>query len=186
MRGLTKNYTTKSGIVREASVVSTTENRVNIVIKKCCDPCHSEKALQLVSFLGTKKYYFEKLNELNPWRNAMQGPHDLSTGLTLDATKLPLLGPTVELFGHVTLVKGYALTNFVGCYALVALRDPPGTTVAVLTSDQRLQGLLETALATGYLIAFHGQKYTNPPSPGGGTWTVDVYSITDVTLYSFV
>src|SRR5262249_7725230 len=104
----------------------------------------------------------------------------------LETAKLPSLGSTVELFGHVTLVHGYALTSFIGCYALVALRDPPGTTVAVLTSDHRLQGLLETALATGYLIAFHGQKYTNPPSPGGGTWTVDVYSTTDITLYSVV
>ena len=86
----------------------------------------------------------------------MPSPHDLSTGVTLEAAKLPLLGSTVELFGHVTLVHGYALTTFIGCYALVALRDPPGTTVAVLTSDHRLQGLLETALATGYLIAFHG------------------------------
>jgi len=114
----------------------------------------------------------------------MPGPHDFSTGLTPEVTKLPSPGPTVELFGHVTLVHGYALTNFVGCYALVVLRDPPGTTVAVLTSDHRLQGLLETALATGNLIAFHGQKLTNPPSPGGGTWTVDVYSVMDVTLYS--
>jgi len=55
----------------------------------------------------------------------MSTPHDVSTGLTLEATKLPSLGPTVELFGHLTLVHGYALTNFVGCYALVALRDRP-------------------------------------------------------------
>ena len=116
----------------------------------------------------------------------MSAPHGVSTGLSLEATKLPSPGPTVEIFGHVTLVHGYALTNFIGCYALVALRDQPGTTVAVLTSDQSLQGLLETALATGYLIAFHGQKFTNPPTPGGGSWTVDVYSTTDVTLYSFM
>jgi hypothetical protein len=105
----------------------------------------------------------------------MPSPHDLSTGVTLEAAKLPLLGSTVELFGHVTLVHGYALTTFIGCYALVALRDPPGTTVAVLTSDHRLQGLLETALATGYLIAFHGQKYTTPQvpevGPGRSTFT---------------
>jgi hypothetical protein len=55
----------------------------------------------------------------------MPSPHDLSTGVTLEAAKLPLLGSTVELFGHVTLVHGYALTTFIGCYALVALRDPP-------------------------------------------------------------
>jgi hypothetical protein len=114
----------------------------------------------------------------------MPGPHDFSVGLTRETRNLPLLGPAVELFGHVTLVEGYALTNFIGCHALVALRDTPGTTVAVLTSEQRLQSLLETALATGNLIAFRGQKYTNPPTPEGGTWSVDVYSIRDVILYS--
>ena len=52
----------------------------------------------------------------------MSAPHGVSTGLSLEATKLPSPGPTVEIFGHVTLVHGYALTNFIGCYALVALR----------------------------------------------------------------
>lgn len=85
---------------------------------------------------------------------------------------------------HVTLVEGYALTNFVGCHALVDLRDTPGTIVAVLTSEQRLQSLLETALATGYLIGFRGQKFTNPPTLLGGYWTVDVYSVTGAILYS--
>jgi hypothetical protein len=112
--------------------------------------------------------------------------HDIPTGLKREVNaKLPTLGPMVELFGHVTLVEGYALTNFVGCHALVALRDTPGTTVAVLTSEQRLQSLFETALATGNLIGFTGQKYTsNPPTPGGGSWIVDVYSVVDVILYS--
>jgi hypothetical protein len=105
----------------------------------------------------------------------MPGQHDLSTGVTLEAAMLPSLGSTVELFGHATLVHGYALTSLVGCYALVALRDPPGTIVAV----HRLQGLLETALATGYLIAFHEQKYTNPPSPGGGTYTCRIFTLND-------
>jgi hypothetical protein len=113
--------------------------------------------------------------------------HDFPTGLKREAenANLPTLGPMVELFGHVTLVEGYALTNFVGYHALVASRDTPGTTVAVLTSEQRLQGLFETALATGNLIGFRGQKYTsNPPTPGGGSWIVDVYSVIGVILYS--
>jgi hypothetical protein len=92
--------------------------------------------------------------------------------------------PPVELFGHVTLVEGYALSCFIGCHALVALRDTPGKTVAVLTSEVRLQSLLETALATGNLIAFLGTKLTNPPTPRGGSWIVDVYSIDGVILYS--
>ena len=90
-----------------------------------------------------------------------------------------------ELFGHVTLVEGYALSSFTGCHALVALRDTPGKTVAVLTSEERLQSLLETALATGNLIAFLGYQLTNPPTPRGGTWAVDVYSIDGVILYNF-
>jgi hypothetical protein len=115
----------------------------------------------------------------------MPGPHDFSTGLKREENRPPpSLGPQVELFGHVTLVEGYALTNFVGCHALVDLRDTPGTIVAVLTSEQRLQSLLETALATGYLIGFRGQKFTNPPTLLGGYWTVDVYSVTGAILYS--
>ena len=105
-------------------------------------------------------------------------------GVVVDVAKLPV-ATTVELFGHVTLVEGYALTSFVGCHALVAMRDTPGKTVAVLTSEQRLQSLLETALDTGNLIAFLGQKLANPPTPRGGTWLVDVYGIDGVILYSF-
>jgi hypothetical protein len=89
------------------------------------------------------------------------------------------------LFGHVTLVEGYAISSFTGCHALVNLRDTPGKTVAVLTSEVRLQSLLETALSTGDLIAFRGVKLTNPPTPRGGTWAVDVYSIDGVILYNF-
>jgi len=99
-------------------------------------------------------------------------------------SKPPAPVPTVELFGHVTLVEGYAIPAYTGCHALVALRDTPGKTVAVLTSEQRLQSLLETALATGNLIAFLGNRLTNPPTPRGGTWTVDVYSINGVILYN--
>lgn len=90
----------------------------------------------------------------------------------------------VELFGHVTLVEGYALPDFTGCHALVALRDTPKKTVAVLATEPRLQSLLETGLATGNLIAFWGYKMTNPPTPMGGTWTVDVYNIDNVILYN--
>lgn len=90
----------------------------------------------------------------------------------------------VELFGHVTLVEGYALPSYTGCHALVALRDTPGRTVAVMTTEVRLQSLLESALETGNLIAFWGTQQTNPPTPRGGTWTVDVYQIDGVLLYN--
>ena len=93
--------------------------------------------------------------------------------------------PNVELFGHATLVEGYALPGYTGCHALVSLRDTPGKTVAVMTSEVRLQSLLETALDTGNLIAFLGFKLANPPTPRGGTWIVDVYSIDGVILYNF-
>ncbi len=111
-------------------------------------------------------------------------PDPNARGIVHEITK-PLAGPTVELFGHVTLVEGYAIPAYTGCHALVALRDTPGKTVAVLTTEPRLQTLLETALDTGNLIAFLGQKLSNPPTPRGGTWTVDVYSIDGVILYNF-
>jgi hypothetical protein len=114
---------------------------------------------------------------------AKKGEGAKGRGIEIDISKFST-AKTVELFGHVTLVEGYALTNFTGCHALVALRDTPGKTVAVLTTQHRLQTLLETALSTGNLIAFWGQKLANPPTPRGGTWIVDVYNIDGVILYS--
>lgn len=110
----------------------------------------------------------------------------LDTGMTKSSAKAAASASasSVELFGHVTLVEGYALPNFLGCHALVTLRDTPNKTVAVLTSQHNLQTLLETALATGNLIAFWGSKTTNPPTPLGGTWAVDVYLIDSMILYS--
>ena len=96
----------------------------------------------------------------------------------------PIIVPTSgELFGHVILVEGYSLPNFRGCHALVTLRDY-SVTVAFLTSDQGLQSLLETALTSGNLIAFIGVKLSDPPTPRGGTWSVDVYSIDCIILYN--
>ena len=92
--------------------------------------------------------------------------------------------PAVELFGHVTLVEGYDVPGYQGCHALIALRDTPGTTVAVLTTQHRLQTLLETGLATGNLVAFRGSKLANPPTPIGGSWNVSVYSCLGVILYN--
>jgi len=109
----------------------------------------------------------------------------LERGITLEAVK-SVPSQNVELFGHVILVEGYALPTFTGCHALVALRDTPGTTVAVMTSEHRLQSLLESALATGYLIAFRGQLLVNPPTPRGGTWSGDVYGIDGVILYNMI
>ncbi|HEY0078661.1 MAG TPA: hypothetical protein VGB73_08445 [Pyrinomonadaceae bacterium] len=105
------------------------------------------------------------------------------TGITKASSRAGSL-PSVQLFGRVTLVEAYALPNFEGCHALVALRDTPGKTVAVLTSAHNLQNLLETALATGNLMAFRGSKVSNPPTPLGGTWAVDVYLIDSMILYN--
>jgi hypothetical protein len=93
---------------------------------------------------------------------------------------------SVQLIGHVTLINGFDLPNFSGCYALVTLRDPPANTVAVLTSEHKLQTLLETALSTGYQISVHGIQLINPPHPVGGTWDpgIEVYGIDQVTLYN--
>lgn len=96
----------------------------------------------------------------------------------------PAMGPAVELFGYVGLVESYTVPGFMGCHALVTLRDSPGVTVAVLTDEIRHQELMTAALVTGNLIAFWGQKYTVPPTPRGGTWLVDVYSTSGIILYS--
>lgn len=109
---------------------------------------------------------------------------ELERGIRIDPITWPPVSQPVELFGHVTLVEGYALANYTGCHALVALRETPGKTVAVMTSEVRLQSLLETALATGNLIAFLGTRLAFPPTPRGGAWAVDVYGIDGVILYS--
>lgn len=98
--------------------------------------------------------------------SAAVSPRSATTGIKLDLSLLQTV-QTVELFGHVTLVEGYAIPTYIGCHALVALRDTPGKTIAVLTTETRLQSLLETALATGNLIAFWGQLLANPPTPSG-------------------
>jgi len=107
------------------------------------------------------------------------------TGLEPEVRALPP-SPAVELFGHITLVEGYDLPGFKGAHALLALRDTPGQTVAVLTHEPRLQCLLETALATGYLVDCWSHRLTHPPTPRGGTWSVDVYGIDGVILYNGV
>lgn len=109
----------------------------------------------------------------------------LDSGMTKGASNATAdAAASVQLFGHVTFVEGYALPNFLGCHALVRLRDTPNKTVAVLTSQHNLQTLLETALATRNLIAFRGSKASTPTAPLGGTWTVDVYYIDNINLYN--
>ncbi|AUT04585.1 hypothetical protein CLI64_29535 (plasmid) [Nostoc sp. CENA543] len=88
-----------------------------------------------------------------------------------------------EIFGHVTLIEGYDLPDFQGCHALINLRDTPGKIVAVLTSEYKLQSLLETAFQTGALIAFWGEYLNEPPTPRGGSWAVNVYQINGVIVY---
>ena len=112
----------------------------------------------------------------------------MATKKAVKATKKPArppaMGPVVELFGHVTLVESYRVPGFTGCHGLVTLRDSPGVTVAVLTAETRHQELMTAALTTGNLIAFWGQKYTVPPTPRGGTWSVDVYNTSGIILYN--
>lgn len=112
----------------------------------------------------------------------MAKPKDQSSALKVDMRKASS-GTMKELFGHVSLVEGYDLPGYKGCHALVDLRDTPGTTVAVLSDQPRLQTLLEHGLVSGNLIAFWGTHLTDPPTPMGGTWSVDVYGIVAVILY---
>ncbi len=103
----------------------------------------------------------------------------LSPGLVVGK---PAAG-SVELFGHVTLVEGYENPSYHGFHALIDLRDTPGKTVAVMSTSIRLQELLTAGLSTGNLVAFRGALNASPPSPLGGTWSVDVYDINNVILY---
>ena len=93
-----------------------------------------------------------------------------------------LMPPNVQLFGHISLINCYVLSN--SCYAVVELRDTPGKSVVIRTTETKLQSLLETALATGNLIAFVGQGVLVQSPPRGGTWNMEVYAIDEVTLYN--
>jgi hypothetical protein len=91
-----------------------------------------------------------------------------------------------QLFGHVTLVQSYAVLSGDTGYCLVRLRDQPNKTVAVFTDEPHMYGTMRTGLETGNLVSFVGELLTNPPTPTGGTWAVDVYSPTSFAVYSFV
>lgn len=95
-----------------------------------------------------------------------------------------LVGNEMQMFGHCTLVQAYDLPTFQGCWALVALRDNPGQTVALITTSQRLQAALETALATKNAIYFRGRKYSVPPLPTGGSTTLTVFKPSEVCVYN--
>ncbi len=110
----------------------------------------------------------------------------------VDISKFALPGPNKQLFGHVVLVQAYDIRqgmpgtypDYSGTRALVALRDDPGVTVAVVTTNDRLRGALELALATGNLMYFSGREDFTPYMPLGGTTTVDVYDIYEVCVYA--
>lgn len=91
---------------------------------------------------------------------------------------------SVQLFGHVILVQSFSVLSGDTGYCLVRLRDSPKT-VAVFTDEPHMYGTMRTGLTTGNLVTFVGQKLTNPPTPTGGTWAVDVYSPTSFAVYGF-
>ena len=97
--------------------------------------------------------------------------------------KAKALKSTIQLFGHVILVQSYAVLSGDTGYCLVRLRDEPRT-VAVFTDEPHMYGTMRTGLETGNLITFVGELLTNPPTPTGGSWAVDVYSPTSFAVYS--
>ena len=92
---------------------------------------------------------------------------------------------TKQLFGHVTLVQSYAVLSGDTGYCLVRLRNSTKT-VAVFTNEAHMYATMRTGLTTGNLVNFVGKKLTNPPTPRGGSWGVDVYEPVSFTVYSFV
>jgi hypothetical protein len=107
----------------------------------------------------------------------------LPRGFLKDIANLQL-PPQVAFAGHVRLVEGIVLTTFVGCYAVVVLNDPPGKEIGVVTSEQRLQSLLETALATGNLCTLNGYQIFHVPWAEETAVQNDLYRINIVSLYN--
>jgi hypothetical protein len=75
------------------------------------------------------------------------------------------LPPPENFEGHVILVQGIVLPTYVGCRAEVVLETGlrPPRTISVITSEQRFQSLLETALATGNFIQFKAIQVFHGP-----------------------
>ena len=94
------------------------------------------------------------------------------------------LPPQVAFAGHVRLVEGIVLPTFVGCYAVVVVSDSPGKEIGVVTSEQRLHSLLETALATGNLMHCYGHQIFHVPWAEDTAVQDDLYRINLVTLYN--
>ena len=89
----------------------------------------------------------------------------LPSGFLKDIADLQL-PPQVTFAGHVRLVQGIVLPTYVGCHAVVVLSDPPGKAISVVTSEQRLQGLLEAAVANVRSDQVSGRS----ESEGLSTW----------------
>jgi len=102
-------------------------------------------------------------------------------------------GPPTQLFGWVHLVQAYHITSgnpggyppYEGTWALVELRDQPGKTIAVVTTSERLQSLLQTGISTGFLISISARQDFTPPLPLGGSTDLDVYELYEVNVYNF-
>jgi hypothetical protein len=92
--------------------------------------------------------------------------------------------PQLGFSGHVRLVEASVLTTWVGCYAVVVLNDPRGKEIGVVTSEQRLQSLLETALATGNLMICYGHQIFHVPWAEDTAVQNDLYAINIVELYN--
>lgn len=92
--------------------------------------------------------------------------------------------PYSQLIGHVRLIKGIIHPNFTGCYASMHLRDAPRRQVYALTTDHRMQTLLETALATGYLVDVLAQARSVPSTAPLAGLSGEAFDISQVTLYS--
>jgi hypothetical protein len=144
---------------------------------------HDDSGGQLSAvLLGNVKTALQEGQTLQRLRGLVHQPQAGKYEIIVELDQHLVVGAS-ELFGHVTLIEGYALPAFEGCHALVALRDTPGTTVVVLTTEHRLQSLLEIGLQTGHLIAFWGDQMAAPPTPRGGTWAMEVYEIDGVIVY---
>ncbi len=89
---------------------------------------------------------------------------------------------TTQLFGRVTLVQAYDSDMFVGCHALLKLRDEDKT-IAVISSAPQMQTLMESALLGNKLVSVHAFRYTVPPAVSPGTWNVEVYLLERAIMY---
>lgn len=105
-----------------------------------------------------------------------------ATARPVAAASASALGEPHGFTGHVAYIKAVSRPDFKGC--LVFFYPMNEVSFHLIVTDHRLEGLFETALATGHKVQMEAaRKYVVPPVIEGLGWTASgVYTTDSVTV----